>query len=141
MAPAAYSAAPAVSHSFISAPTAYAAGPALSYAAPAISKLAYSAAPAVSYSSISAPAAYAAAPALSYAAPALSYAAPAIAKVHAPIAYAAPIAKTIIAEPEAPANYDFGYAVSDPHTGDSKSQQETRHGDAVQGKTTSKKIH
>ncbi|XP_023309915.1 larval cuticle protein A3A-like [Anoplophora glabripennis] len=90
---------------------------------------AYSAAPAVSYSSISTPHA---APALSYAAPSLSYAAPAF-KVAAPVAYAAPVAKAIIAEPSAPANYEFGYAVNDPHTGDSKSQQETRHGDVVQG--------
>lgn len=51
----------------------------------------------------------------------------------APVAYAAPIAKTIIAEPSAPAHYDFGYAVSDPLTGDHKSQQETRRGDVVQG--------
>lgn len=95
---------------------------------------AYSAAPAVSYSSISAPALYGG-PGLSYgAAPALSYAAPAL-------SYAAPIAKTIIAEPEAPAHYDFGYAVNDPHTGDSKSQQESRRGDAVQGKFTSKKTY
>ncbi|XP_072390360.1 uncharacterized protein [Diabrotica undecimpunctata] len=116
----------------------------LSYAAP-VAKVAYSEAPAVSYSSVSAPVAYAApaiakvaapvsyaAPALSYAAPALSYAAPAL-KVAAPVAYAAPIAKAVYAEPSAPAHYDFGYAVSDPHTGDSKSQQESRHGDVVQG--------
>nr|AYA49972.1 cuticular protein 67 [Leptinotarsa decemlineata] len=127
----------------------------LSYAAPAVAKVAYSAAPAVSYSSVSAPLtapalsysapvqsyaapalSYAAppvsyaAPALSYAAPALSYAAPHL-KVAAPVAYAAPITKTIVAE--APAQYDFGYSVNDPHTGDSKSQQESRHGDAVQG--------
>lgn len=132
LAPVAYSAAPAVSNSYISAPVTYAA-PALSYAAPAIGRVAYSSAPAVSYSSISAPAAYAAAPRLSYAAPALSYGLPAIAR------YAAPVARTIIAEPQAPAHYDFGYAVSDPHTGDSKSQQETRRGDAVQGKYNDKK--
>ncbi|CAG9837286.1 unnamed protein product [Diabrotica balteata] len=129
----------------------------LSYAAP-VAKVAYSEAPAVSYSSVSAPVAYAApaiakvaapvsyaAPQLSYAAPALSYAAPALKvaapvhyaapalKVAAPVAYAAPIAKAVYAEPSAPAHYDFGYAVSDPHTGDSKSQQESRHGDVVQG--------
>ncbi|XP_028136912.2 cuticle protein 21-like [Diabrotica virgifera virgifera] len=122
----------------------------LSYAAP-VAKVAYSEAPAVSYSSVSAPVAYAApaiakvaapisysAPAFSYAAPALkvaapvAYAAPAY-KVAAPVAYAAPIAKAVYAEPSAPAHYDFGYAVSDPHTGDSKSQQESRHGDVVQG--------
>nr|XP_023017975.1 uncharacterized protein LOC111506993 [Leptinotarsa decemlineata] len=190
----AYSAAPAVSYSSISAPVATyaAAAPAyaklaapafaysapLSYAAPAVAKVAYSAAPAVSYSSVSTPIRYAApaiakiaapvsyaapalsyaapaykvaapvsyaAPALSYAAPALrvaapvsyaaptlSYAAPAL-KVAAPVAYAAPVAKAVIAEPSAPANYDFGYGVNDPHTGDSKSQQESRRGDVVQG--------
>ncbi|CAH0551433.1 unnamed protein product [Brassicogethes aeneus] len=106
---------------------------AIGYAA---APVAYSAAPAVatSYSSIahSAPvvAKYAAAPVYtqSYAAPAYShgYAAPAVA------AYA-PVHKTIIAEPEAPAHYDFGYSVNDPHTGDSKSQQESRQGDVVHG--------
>nr|XP_023022691.1 larval cuticle protein A3A-like [Leptinotarsa decemlineata] len=63
-----------------------------------------------------------------YAAPAVhAYAAPAVQT------YAAPIAKTIIVEPSAPANYDFGYGVNDPHTGDSKSQHESRRGDVVQG--------
>lgn len=89
--------------------------------------VAYSSAPAVSYSSIAAPAAYAAAPAL-------PYAAPAFAKVAAPVAYAAPVAKTIIAEPDAPANYNYGYSVNDGLTGDSKTHQETRNGDSVQGR-------
>ncbi|CAH1102006.1 unnamed protein product [Psylliodes chrysocephalus] len=153
----AYSSAPAVSYSSVSAPVAYAAAPSyaklaapVAYAAPAqyaapIAKVAYSSAPAVSYSSVSSPVAYAAAPSYAklaapvayaapahYAAPAVSYAAPAY-KVAAPVAYAAPVHKTIITEPEAPANYDFGYAVNDPQTGDSKSQQESRHGDVVQG--------
>ncbi|XP_067013170.2 cuticle protein 7-like [Anabrus simplex] len=58
-----------------------------------------------------------------YAAP--GYAAPALA--HAPVAYAqAP-------EPYAPAHYSFSYGVQDAHTGDSKSQHETREGDVVQG--------
>lgn len=99
----------------------------------------------MSYSSIAAPAVYAAptayaAPALSYAAPALkvaapaiSYATPAVAKVAAPVAYAAPYAKAVIAEQSAPAQCDFGYAVNNPHTGDSKSQQESRRGDIVLG--------
>nr|AYA49955.1 cuticular protein 91 [Leptinotarsa decemlineata] len=87
------------------------------YAAPAVHAYA---APAVH--------AYAAPAVHAYAAPALhSYAAPA---VHA---YAAPIAKAVIAEPSAPANYDFGYGVNDPHTGDSKSQHESRRGDVVHG--------
>ncbi|XP_044745316.1 uncharacterized protein LOC123307165 [Coccinella septempunctata] len=141
--PLGYAAAPAVSYSSISAPVAH-------YAAPAIAKVAtYSAAPAVSYSSISAPvshysyvpavakvATYSAPVAHTYSvAPAVqTYSAP-IAHTYAaaPVAYATPIAKTIVAEPEAPANYDFGYSVNDPHTGDSKSQQESRHGDSVQG--------
>ncbi|CAH0551438.1 unnamed protein product [Brassicogethes aeneus] len=109
----------------------------------ATAPVAYSAAPAVStsYSSIahSAPVVskYAAAPVYtqSYAAPAYShgYAAPAVTAYAAPVAHVAyaPVQKTILAE--APANYDFGYSVNDPHTGDSKSAQETRHGDSVQG--------
>ncbi|VEN40249.1 unnamed protein product [Callosobruchus maculatus] len=35
--------------------------------------------------------------------------------------------------PSAPAHYDFGYSVTDPHTGDAKSQHETRRGDVVSG--------
>ncbi|KAF7279066.1 hypothetical protein GWI33_007699 [Rhynchophorus ferrugineus] len=50
----------------------------------------------------------------------------------APVAYA-PVAKVLAPEPTAPAHYDFGYAVSDPHTGDVKSQQESRRGDVVKG--------
>ncbi|KAL1138611.1 hypothetical protein AAG570_008674 [Ranatra chinensis] len=33
----------------------------------------------------------------------------------------------------APAHYNFQYSVHDPHTGDSKNQQETRIGDLVKG--------
>ncbi|XP_074037379.1 uncharacterized protein [Leptinotarsa decemlineata] len=82
--------------------------------------------------------AYAAPAVHAYAAPAVhAYAAPAVHAyaAHAPAvhAYAAPIAKTVIAEPSAPANYDFGYGVNDPHTGDSKSQHESRRGDVVHG--------
>lgn len=36
-------------------------------------------------------------------------------------------------EAHAPAQYDFSYSVHDEHTGDIKEQQETRHGDNVQG--------
>lgn len=36
-------------------------------------------------------------------------------------------------EQHSPAQYDFSYSVHDEHTGDIKQQQETRHGDAVQG--------
>nr|XP_023022690.1 cuticle protein 8-like [Leptinotarsa decemlineata]AYA50017.1 cuticular protein 90 [Leptinotarsa decemlineata] len=80
--------------------------------------------------------AYAAPAVHAYASPAVhAYAAPAVHAYAAPAvhAYAAPIAKAIIAEPSAPANYDFGYGVNDPHTGDSKSQHESRRGDVVQG--------
>nr|CAH7764717.1 unnamed protein product [Callosobruchus chinensis] len=121
----AYSAAPAVSYSSVSAPVAYAAhAPALAtyaapaaYAAPAYAAHTY-AAPAYAAHTYAAPAIakYAAPAHLSYAAPAISYAAP-VAKAVAPVAYAAPVAKAIIAEQSAPAHYDFGYAVSDPHTG------------------------
>ncbi|XP_045460311.1 cuticle protein 16.5-like [Harmonia axyridis] len=151
-----YATAPAVSYSSISAPVAH-------YAAPAVAQVASYAAPAVSYSSVSAPVAHYASPAIAkvatysapiahtysyapsvqtysapvahtYAAAPVAYAAaPAITKYAAPLAYATPVAKTIVAEQEAPANYDFGYSVNDPHTGDSKSQQESRHGDVVQG--------
>lgn len=38
-----------------------------------------------------------------------------------------------IAEPEAPAHYDFSYSVHDPHTGDVKSQSESRKGDVLHG--------
>lgn len=49
------------------------------------------------------------------------------------------LAATISAGPvnhsgnESPAHYEFSYSVNDEHTGDIKSQQETRNGDAVQG--------
>ncbi|KAL3271296.1 hypothetical protein HHI36_021785 [Cryptolaemus montrouzieri] len=39
----------------------------------------------------------------------------------------------VVAEVDTPAHYSYGYQVSDPITGDHKHQQETRHGDAVQG--------
>lgn len=38
-----------------------------------------------------------------------------------------------IAEHEAPAHYDFSYSVNDPHTGDVKSQSESRKGDVLHG--------
>lgn len=34
---------------------------------------------------------------------------------------------------QAPANYKFGYAVKDLHTGDDKQAWESRHGDEVKG--------
>lgn len=35
--------------------------------------------------------------------------------------------------PDSVPEYSFGYSVSDAHTGDAKSQHETRHGDVVKG--------
>ncbi|XP_050669092.1 cuticle protein 7-like [Leptidea sinapis] len=51
--------------------------------------------------------------------------------VHQPVHYAAPVAHQ--QEHYAPAHYSFEYNVHDPHTGDIKSQHESREGDAVQG--------
>ncbi|XP_017846606.2 cuticle protein [Drosophila busckii] len=53
---------------------------------------------------------------------------------HAPAAIVKPILKTV--EVEAPAHYQFSYAVHDDHTGDVKSQTESRKGDQVQGQYT-----
>lgn len=50
--------------------------------------------------------------------------------------HAAPLAYAAVPEHyenHAPAQYDFKYSVHDPHTGDVKEQQESRHGDNVQG--------
>lgn len=87
-----------------------------------------------------------AAPALSYHAPAVSYAAPAYTKVLAPaptltkyvsapalalpapkfVAAAPTVVKTVEPEPYDPnPQYSFSYGVTDHHTGDSKSQEET----------------
>ncbi|CAG9837298.1 unnamed protein product [Diabrotica balteata] len=110
-----YSDAPSVSYSSVS-------NPEISYGGP-------------SYSKVAAPVHYAAAPAIKVAAP-VSYA--------APVAYAAPafkvsapvykVAKQVVAEDySTPAHYEFGYGVEDPHTGDVKSQHETREGDVVKG--------
>lgn len=43
------------------------------------------------------------------------------------------VAEAPVVEHSAPAHYDFEYAVSDPHTGDAKSQKESRRGDSVHG--------
>lgn len=54
---------------------------------------------------------------------------------HAPAAaLVKPLLKTV--EVEAPAHYDFAYSVRDDHTGDIKSQTESRKGDVVQGQYT-----
>ncbi|KAK5650719.1 hypothetical protein RI129_001748 [Pyrocoelia pectoralis] len=89
----------------------------------------YAAAPAVTYAA-AAPAHYAHAPALAYGhAPAVG-----IAKVAAPVAYAAPVAKAVVAEEYDPnPQYSYAYDIQDGLTGDSKSQHETRSGDVVTG--------
>ncbi|KAG5875580.1 hypothetical protein JTB14_009193 [Gonioctena quinquepunctata] len=99
------------------------------------SRPAYNDAPSVSYSSVSAPApSYVSPPVYSkvaapvYAAPTYKVNAPAY-KVAAPVAYA----RNVATEEYAPAHYEFGYGVEDPHTGDVKSHQETREGDYVKG--------
>ncbi|XP_033213068.1 cuticle protein 19.8-like [Belonocnema kinseyi] len=98
------------------APVAYAAPQYAQYAAPAV----------------------AAAPAL-YAAPALSYSTPAqLAYASAPVAYAQPIAKAVVAktvdtEFDPHPQYSYAYDVQDGLTGDSKGQHETREGDVVHG--------
>lgn len=52
----------------------------------------------------------------------------------APVAYAAPIAKTVVAEEYDPhPQYSYAYDIQDSLTGDSKNQQETRDGDVVHG--------
>jgi Insect cuticle protein len=56
------------------------------------------------------------------------YAAPVVTKA----VVAAPVYKHV-EYPDAPAQYEFAYDVHDDHTGDVKSQKETRHGDDVQG--------
>ncbi|XP_063532069.1 uncharacterized protein LOC134742812, partial [Cydia strobilella] len=97
----------AVAHKLVAAPDAY-------HAAPAY--VAYHAAPApVTYHAAPASIAYHAAPAA----------------VH----YAAPVAKVVAHHEEeiAHPNYEYTYSVADGHTGDNKSQQETRDGDVVKG--------
>ncbi|KAJ8732873.1 hypothetical protein PYW07_015472 [Mythimna separata] len=79
-------------------------------------KVAYHAAPAqVSYHAAPAPVAYHAAP--------------------APVAYhAAPVTKLVAQQEEvAYPKYEYSYSVADGHTGDNKSQQESRDGDVVKG--------
>ncbi|XP_013177846.1 PREDICTED: cuticle protein 8-like [Papilio xuthus] len=79
-----------------------------------------------------APVAYAPAP-VAYASAPVAYA-PTPAVYRAPAQYSAPIAK-VLAQPEEVAypKYDFTYSVADGHTGDNKSQQESRDGDVVKG--------
>ncbi|EAU76120.1 AGAP010126-PA [Anopheles gambiae str. PEST] len=66
---------------------------------------------------------------------ALAHTAPAIYQHSAPAIVKTIAQPTIIksVEHHAPANYEFSYSVHDEHTGDIKSQHETRHGDEVHG--------
>ncbi|XP_075970748.1 uncharacterized protein LOC142973080 isoform X1 [Anticarsia gemmatalis] len=74
-----------------------------------------------------------AAPVAHYAAPVAHYAAPVVHHV-APVAhYAAPVAHYDGHDTYAHPKYDFSYSVADPHTGDHKSQHESRDGDSVHG--------
>ncbi|CAD0197082.1 unnamed protein product [Chrysodeixis includens] len=98
-------------HVAVAAPVAYHAAPAVYHAAPAVAT--YHAAPA--------PAVYHAAPTVYHAA------APAHVAYHA-----APVvahAEEFDAHPK----YEYNYSVADSHTGDNKSQQESRDGDVVKG--------
>ncbi|KAG6463243.1 hypothetical protein O3G_MSEX013768 [Manduca sexta] len=80
-----------------------------------------------------APVAHYAAPVAHYAAPVAHYAVP-VAHYAAPVAhYAAPAAYYNGHDEYAHPKYDFSYSVADPHTGDHKSQHESRDGDAVHG--------
>ncbi|KAG6465563.1 hypothetical protein O3G_MSEX015231 [Manduca sexta] len=154
-APVAYHAAPAAV-AYHAAPVAYHAAPVAVHAAPAAR---YSSAASVSSQSIvrhdepqaiqyaapvaklavAAPVAYHAAPAAVayHAAPAaVSYhaAAPVAYRAATPVAYHAPIAKVVAHQEElAYPKYEYNYSVADGHTGDNKSQQESRDGDVVKG--------
>lgn len=78
-----------------------------------------------------APFAYAA-PVAKFAPAPYAYSAP-IAKVAAPVAYAAPVAKAVVDDYDPNPQYSYAYDIQDGLTGDSKSQQENRNGDVVQG--------
>ncbi|XP_072940671.1 uncharacterized protein [Epargyreus clarus] len=73
------------------------------------------------------------APLIAHHTPVIAHHAPIIA--HAPIVHHQPIhySSGHHEEHHAPAHYAFEYSVNDPHTGDIKSQHETREGDAVHG--------
>ncbi|CAK1604389.1 unnamed protein product [Parnassius mnemosyne] len=110
------------------APLAYHAAPVATYAAPAH----YSAGHAVSSQTIlrhdQPHAAIGIAP-VSYAAASAHYAAPII-------SHAVPVTKFVATaqhEEYAHPKYDFAYSVADGHTGDNKSQHESRDGDVVHG--------
>ncbi|CAH2075413.1 unnamed protein product, partial [Iphiclides podalirius] len=94
--------------------------------------ISYQAGPgAVAYHSATAPLSYHAAPA-----PLTYHTAPAPAVYQAtPVQYAAPVTKILAqrAEEISHPKYEYSYSVADGHTGDNKSQQESRDGDVVKG--------
>ena len=140
-------------HGLVAAPVAYHAAPVAYQAAPAH----YSSAAAVSSQSIQrhdqsraalavAPVAhyaagpiahYAAAPVAQYAAaPVAHYAAAPVAHYSAPVAHYSAPAHSIVASHDdvySHPKYDFSYSVADGHSGDNKSQHESRDGDVVHG--------
>ncbi|CAH2075416.1 unnamed protein product, partial [Iphiclides podalirius] len=137
--PQAIHAAPVAIHA---APLAYQAAPIATYAAPARIATGHAVSsqnivrhdqPRAAYGI--APVAYAA-PAISHAAPIISHAAPIISHAAPIISHAAPAARIIAtaqSEEYAHPRYDFAYSVADGHTGDNKSQHESRDGDVVHG--------
>ncbi|XP_050342899.1 cuticle protein-like [Nymphalis io] len=136
-------------HAVVAAHVGYHAAPVAYHAAPVAyqaSPVHYSSAAAVSSQSIqrhdqpqATVAHYAATPVAHYAtAPVAHYAAAPVAHyAAAPVAhYAAPAHRLVSAHDEeeyAHPKYDFSYSVADGHTGDNKSQHESRDGDAVHG--------
>ncbi|XP_026485953.2 cuticle protein 19-like [Vanessa tameamea] len=127
-------------HGVAAAPIAYHSAPVAYQASPAH----YSSAAAVSSQSIqrhhqplAAVSHYTATPVAHYAtAPIAHYTSAPVAHYAAPVAhYAAPANRLVSAHEEEYAHpkYDFSYSVADGHTGDNKSQQESRDGDAVHG--------
>ncbi|CAK1604378.1 unnamed protein product [Parnassius mnemosyne] len=92
----------------------------------------YNAAPISYYNAAPAPATYYSAPsAVTY-----HHSAPAPVAYHTnPVQYSAPVAKVLTHREEENAypKYNFSYSVADGHTGDNKSQQESRDGDVVKG--------
>ncbi|CAH2075415.1 unnamed protein product, partial [Iphiclides podalirius] len=137
-APVAIHAAPVAVHA---APLAYQAAPVATYAAPARIATGHAVSsqnivrhdqPRAAYGIT--PVAYAA-PA-HYAAPVISHATPIISHAAPIISHAAPATRLIATaqhEEYAHPRYDFAYSVADGHTGDNKSQRESRDGDAVHG--------
>lgn len=103
------------------------------YAAPAYAAPAYAGYAAPAYARAYAAPAYAA----RYAAPAV-VARPAVAAyaarpAYAPAAYAAPAYAPRVDEYDPHPQYSYAYDIQDAHTGDVKSQHESRDGDVVQG--------